>query len=166
MNVTKLGYRGIVDVKLIIDGKKVVLNNHNEGTESLFKSFAKFLTGNGVDVIDTPQFLDLQYKGTDSDKWKSWLSKTVSLSGREYYQDGTDWVAKFSTAIAHSNLIQTITSDMDADGEFRLVMYSGTNDEITTPNDLAYLKVAAKDLARIVPGTQAIIEWAMMIDNK
>ena len=166
MNTTKLGYRGVVDVKLIIGNKRVVLSNHNEGEEALFKAFAKFLTGNSVDVIDTPQFLDLQYKSTDGDKWKSWLSKTVSLSGREYYYDGTNWIAKFSTAIAHSNLIQTITSDMDADGEFKLVMYSGTNDEITTPSDLAWLKVAAKDLARIVPGTQAIIEWSMMVDNK
>jgi len=168
MNSTNLGYKGIVNAKLNIGNKIVELKNHNEGTPTLFKSFARFLTNNSVYAVDTPQYLDLQYKenkaGAD---WKTWLSKTISFTGREYYYDEefSNWAAKFSAVIIHSNLIQTITDSMDEEGTFRLVMYSGTNEDIQKPQDLAYLVVSSKDLARIVPGTQAIIEWVMMVTN-
>lgn len=169
MNTMNLGYSGFVDVKIKIGNKVVNLSKHNAGTDNLFLLFAKMLTNNSFAATDTPQFLGLDYKGDSTGgEWKTFLAKQISLSGKEYYysDEFSGWAAKFSAVIVHSNLIQTITEDMDSseNSEFRLVLYSGiSNDQVQV--DLAYLKVSAKDLARIVPGTQAIIEWSMMVKN-
>lgn len=164
-NITKFIYSGHVNLKIKIGDQIYEMNNHNEGTPFLMRSFAKFLAGEMNIESDTPQFLDLQ-KGKDSGdgklKWETYLTKTVELTGREWYQNGLDTFAcKFTATIPYTALSAGISSDDQS--KFRLSLYSYEGaDKI----DLAYLGVTAQSLCRIAPGTQAIIEWVMEVNNE
>lgn len=168
MNKTILNYMGNVVVKLKIGDKIVKLENKNSGTEALMKLLCRFLTSNTPSKSETPQFLDLQYNSnaeSDEKVWESYLSTPISLSGKVYkYEDG-NWVAKFTAVLYHNNLLNDI-SESDS-GEFRFVLTSGysSDEDIGSYVPLAALSVEAYTLARITPGTQAIIEWTMQIKN-
>lgn len=170
-NETNLSYTGNVSVKLLINDKVVEINDHNLGLPYLMKAFAKFVTGNYSGESDIPQFLDLR-KFVDTEgvqEWETSLNQRVPLSGRlfEYNekQSPPNWIAKFTGVINHSVLKDTILEDSLE--KYRIYLYSGydSSDSNEHYHDIAYLNISAKDLARIVPGTQAIIEWVMQVKN-
>jgi len=158
-NMTNLVYRGEVTVNMRIGNKIITIGRHNEGTIDLFKAFAKFLTNNAVQREDTPQFLDLQYQ-TDGGEWKTMLIKdSISIEAAIW----TGVTATFTIPLAYEDLIVAVSSEDQT--PYRLVLYSGSNKDRLKNKALAYLKIEAKELARISPGTRAIIEWSMKVMN-
>lgn len=159
-NVTKVHYKGKVNVKLRIKDKVVSINNHNAGLKPLSLSFAKFITGNPITENDIPVYLDLTKAHTENDPAVSMLITKVRLSGRYFELDSeTDtYVAKFNAVISNSSLTETISrSDTSI---FKLVLCTAG----TPQTPLATMDVSAETLSLITPGTQAIIEWTMMLD--
>ena len=65
----------------------------------------------------------------------------------------------------HSALKDAILEDSLE--KYRIYLYSGydSSDSNEPYHDIAYLNISANDLSRIVPGTQAIIEWVMQVKN-
>ena len=161
MNETILSYIGDVTVKLHVGDKVVELEKHNTGLPLLRKTLCKL-----------PQFLDLQYNANpslpdDAKIWVTYLSSQISLTGKVYEKNSNfdNWISRFTAIINHTDLLNDI-SESDP-GEFRLVMLNGynTNSPENSYQPLAQLPVDAYMLARITPGTQAMIEWVMQIRN-
>lgn len=172
MNETILNYIGDVTIKLKLGDKVITLENHNAGLPLLNKTICKFLTGNYGGPYETPQFLDLQYNANpslseESKVWVTYLYSQESLTGKMYEKSAkyNNWIAKFTAVINHNNLVNDVVESDP--GEFRIVLLSGYNpnkpEESYQP--LAELPIEAYMLARITPGTQAIVEWAMQIKN-
>lgn len=159
---TNISYQGNVSIKFKINNEVVSISNHNHGTESLQKSFAKFITGNYSGRQDIPRYLDL--KKLVGDTWKTCFNYQLPFSGTIYEDDATEgWQAVFTTAIKYDYLLEPI-SEADS-SEYRLYLVSSFDKADTLENyhDLAYLSVSATDLARISPGTSAIVEWKMKL---
>lgn len=172
MNETILNYIGDVTVKLHIGDKIVELEKHNTGLPLLRKTLCKFLTGNYEGPHELPQFLDLQYNANpslpeDAKIWVTYLSSRISLTGKVYEKNSKfdNWISRFTAIINHTDLLNDI-SESDP-GEFRLVILNGynSNSPENSYKPLAQLPVDAYMLARITPGTQAMIEWVMQIRN-
>lgn len=172
MNETILKYIGDVTVKIKVGDKVITLDNHNNGTPLLNKIICKFLTGNYGGIHEVPQYLDLKYNSNpalseESKTWETYLSTQIALTGKVYEQSEkyNNWIAKFTAVIYHNNLLNGI-SENDP-GEFKLVLLSGYNSTApdTSYQVLAELAIESYMLARITPGTQAIIEWVMQIKN-
>lgn len=159
INTTNLIYRGQVEVKMRVNNKLITIGRHNEGTIDLFKSFAKFLTNNANQREDTPQYLDVQYQ-TEQGDWKSLLIKdSLSIESATW----TGVTATFIIPLTFDDLIRTVVAD---DGyTYRLVLYSGDARDNLKNKALAYLEIESKELARISPGTRALIEWSMKVMN-
>ena len=165
--VTNIEYKGTVAVKLHIGDKTVSLKNTNAGTDYLKKSICKFLSGNYGGLPDIPQYIDLRKKITE-ERWDTYLNETIVLTGKKFLYVNEDlelgisnnWVARFTAAIPRASLKEAISS-----GEYRLYLYGAydSNDSSERYHDLAYVGVSSEDLARITPGTQALIEWSMQI---
>lgn len=164
MNKTDLAYKGNVVVKLKIKDKIITLEGHNTGLESLKKSFCKFLTGNYSGAEDIPQFLGLRKSVDYGTTWVNCLSDEIPLTGKGYEFSTTivpnNWIARFTAVINHSALLNDISAEDTA--WYRLYLYT-VSDNQSAPIDLAFLTVSAEDLAKITPGTQAIIEWTMQL---
>lgn len=172
MNETILNYVGDVTVKLKVGDKIFKLEKHNTGLPLLRKTICKFLTGNYSGPEELPQFLDLWYNAdpslsSESKVWVTYLSSQISLTGKvyEWSTKYNNWVAKFTAVINHNNLLNDI-AESDP-GEFKLVILNGYNPSNVDESYglLAELPIESYMLARITPGTQAIIEWAMQIKN-
>lgn len=172
MNETILNYIGDVNVKIIAGDKVLTVEKHNAGLPLLKKIICKYLTGNYSGNYEVPQFLDLRYNANpelpdDQKTWTSYLTTDISLTGKvyEYSSKYSNWIAKFNATINHNNLIGDITESDP--GEFKLVLVSGynSNEPKESYQELAELPIEAYVLARITPGTQAIVEWVMQIKN-
>lgn len=172
MNETILNYIGNVNVKLQIGDKTITLENHNAGTPLLKKTLCKFLTGNYSGAWEIPQFLDLKYNANpelpeESKVWVTFLTSEVSLTGKvyEFSAKYDNWIAKFTAVINHNNLLNDVVESDP--GEFKLILLSGynSNEPLSSYQPLAELPIEAYVLARITPGTQAVVEWAMQIQN-
>lgn len=172
MNELSFVYSGEVKFKYIINGKLFESTYKNAGLPYLMKMFAMAVTGNPLREADIPCFLDLRKKSVDNGnvQWESILTQQLPLSGKTYSyatdQSPANWVAKFTAAINHSILKSDISEDDASD--YRLYLY-GDYDSLSEDNpyhDFAFLAVDAKDLAKIIPGTQAIVEWSVQIRNK
>ena len=168
-NKSNFEYLGNVSVNILIDGKSIRMSNHNLGLPYLFKSFAKWITGNYEGKIDIPQYIDLRKSNDDWVTEKSCLAQQIPLSGRTYEYDSvqtpSNWVARLTAVISYASLIEEI--EEGGGYKYRLYLYTGIddNDPNYVANDIAYLDVSERDLARIAPGIQAIIEWTLQISN-
>lgn len=136
------------------------------------KSFAKFITGNYAGNSDIPQYIDLRKFISDElgDRWESVLNQEVVLSGKVYEYDADllqpNWVAKFTGVIPYSSLQDEIGEEDTSIYALFLKTGLDANDPEQPYHDIASITVLPRDLARITPGTQAIIEWTMQIVNK
>lgn len=172
LNETVLSYLGNVTVKIKINDKIIKLEDKNAGLPLLRKNICKYLTGNYGGTSEIPQFLDLMYNADpsldeDHKTWVTYLSNQISLTGKvfEYSAKYDNWVAKFTAIINHNNLLNDVAENDP--GEFKLVLLDGykPNDPESSYQPLAELHIESYMLARITPGTQAIIEWVMQIKN-
>lgn len=170
-NLLTLGYIGSVNVHLNINGHKVDINTHNAGLPYLSRIFAKLITGNYEDQHDLPEYIDLRSYHQDDTAHEHpnlCLSSQLPISGKtyEYNSEVKNWIAKFTASITHDNLISEISED--SQDLYRIYLYSGYDPDNLDGeyyHDIAYIDVQAKDLSKIIPGTQAIIEWSMQIVN-
>ena len=161
MQETKVDYKGSVTLSLTVAGKKIKIKSHNNGTSSLFKLLCQCLTGNYPGTNYLPQYISLQRSENGQDNWISFLNGKQALTGKNYVEESqNNWVASFSGVINYSSLVQTI--DPSDTGSYRLVLLSGIDGSSAV---LATLAVDVKDLAKISPGTNLIIEWKMMFSN-
>lgn len=170
-NLLTLGYLGNVSVKLNINGNEINFQNHNAGLPYLSKIFSKLITGNYEGQFDLPEYVDLRAYSSDDTTFSDpilCLSSQLPISGKVYEYDSSvgNWVAKFTAVISHEALIDEISEN--SSNIYRVYLYSGYDDSNLDGDyyhDIAYITVQAKDLAKILPGTQAIIEWTMQIVN-
>lgn len=170
-NLLTLGYIGNVSVSLNINGQNIDIHTHNAGLPYLSKIFAKLITGNYEGQFDLPEFVDLRsYLQTDTAFTSPihCLSAQLPISGKvyEYNSKIGNWVARFTAVISHENLVDEISED--SQDFYRIYLYSGYDDSNLDGeyyHDIAYIDVQARDLAKIIPGTQAIVEWTMQIIN-
>lgn len=166
-NNTPLGYTGLVTLSLKIGDKIVKVQRHNAGLPNLMKSICKFLTGQGDQEHEIPEFLDLRRRlvGT-GDPWDTFITQQVSCgtTGRiyEYDTEIENWIAVYTFSIPYSILVDYVEVD-DEIHEYRFVLYS--EDAAGNPMDLAFIPVSAAELSRITPGLQAIVEWRIQIVN-
>lgn len=156
-NAIILPYKGIVTIKFKIKDKIVSFENHNAGLPRLGKSFCKFITGNATTDEDIPYYLDI-IKQVDGAADSSILINKIHLSGRYWEYSDPNYVAKFTAVVSYSSLKQSI--NRSDSGTFKLYMYSAG----ALSEALATMVITAESLSLISPGTQAIIEWSMMLD--
>ena len=156
VNSIILPYKGSVNVKIKIKDKIISFENHNAGLPLLGKSFAKFITGNPITDEDIPYYLDILKDGGAPEN--SILVNKLHLSGRYWEYDNPNYVAKFTAVVSYSSL-KSVINRADT-GEFKLYMYTAG----AAPEALATMDITAEALSLITPGTQAIIEWSMMLD--
>lgn len=159
-NLTKVFYKGKVNLQLKIKDQIISIDNHNAGLLGLSLSFCKFITGNSITENDIPIYIDLTKSDEEFDIGDSILINKIRLSGRFFELDPTsnNYVAKFNAVISNSSLTETISR---ADSNyFKLILYTAGNPQTA----LATMNVSAETLSLITPGTQAIVEWSMMLD--
>ena len=172
-NTMNIAYQGNVNVKLVIGGKIINIESHNEGTDFLKKSICKFLSGNYGGEADTPQSLDLREYDAEAEKWITCLNQEILLTGKKYLLTNDDalgitnnWVARFTSAIPNDALRHT---NFSSNVQYRLYLVSGFDkdnpDASHRYNDMAYVQISYEALNRITPGTQALVEWNMQILN-
>lgn len=178
-NLTNLFYVGHVDLKIRINDRVITVGNHNKGLPALQRAFCNFLTGNDITKEDIPQFMDLRYspKGQNAfDPANSLLLNRLPLTGKSWeegryiYQDNSSestYVAKLTAVLSSNSLTRQITSEDEANYDFRLYLVSGSNGTVNGVVsgyfDLAYLNITAEQLSLIGPGSQAIIEWSLQL---
>jgi len=159
-------YTGKIKIKYLVNGKEVTYKTHNEGLNAMFKYICKVLSGNITNIsADRPAYADIRAVYSDPDEGiveKSCLYNTLSLSDPEYYYD-TDlktWAARFNIVISYTML----NFDMiDAHPQATYYIYLMSQSK----NDFARLTLDSKkiSLKEIIPGTQAIVEWTMIVEN-
>ena len=161
-------YEGRVNLSIKHGGHVTKLETHNAGCEWLFKTFAKYMTGNakGTDS-EIPKFVDLRGSSNQGRAWFTQLGRTVKIASRYFEEDPElGWVARFTATITYDDLLNYIP-DGDARA-FRIYLYT---DEDTTPgtpdpyHDVAYVDVTSRTLSNISPGVILIIEWCMRLTN-
>ena len=182
-----LTYRGNVKIKLIIAGKTIDITGHNAGTKYLKQSLCWFLSKNyslqlkngAVENLSLnnswlPNYLDLLYRAPNSANFVSFLNNRQPLTSPSYLDedasigvsmvdDGNDPTPYYPPSVTYtgminySNLVQTISASDT--GEFLLALYSGG--DVANAKALAYMPVNAKELSKLSPGTNAMVEWKM-----
>lgn len=155
---TELNYEGKVSLSLNINGNKVVINEHNNGLPDLFRIISKALAGYDTSK-ERIHYIDLRYNTLDDpNTFISCLTSKQSISQLVYSLINGSWVTKASSTIPYSALTITPISNLNAK-EFRV--YLMTSNEV----DLAYINIDSQDLLKLLPGTQALVEWTLKISN-
>lgn len=155
---TNLKYKGNVNLSLSINGNKVIINEHNSGLPDLFRIISKFLAGYDMSK-EKIHYIDLRYNTVDNqDIFISCLTNKQSISQLTYSLINGSWVTKVSSTIPYSSLVVTPISSLNAQ-KFRI--YLMTSNSI----DLAYINIDSQDLLKLLPGTQALVEWTLKISN-
>ena len=158
---TELEYIGNVEFSLNIGKKTIKLNQHNAGTIILQQSICRFLAGQYRGLCDIPNFIDIR-KVSDG---RSILAQVVSLTGRIFKLEGTEYVVQCDAQIPYSQLIVKI--EPDDTSLFNVVLCADKDPELYegTYRDLAYIQIEANTLSSILPGTSAAIQWRLHIKN-
>lgn len=172
MNDLHLKYFGDVQISYILTDKIIEKHYHNSGLPYLMKMFAMAITGNRLNDYDVPMFLDLRKRIISGEDvtWETILTQPLPLSGKSYAyasdQNPPNWVAKFTASISHEILKSDVSED--SGDVYRLYLYTeyDPNSKDDPYHDIAFLNVDAKDLAKIVPGTQAIVDWTVQVRNQ
>lgn len=161
-------YVGEVGLSLKHNGHVTKMETHNAGDTWLFKTFAKYLTGNATGAdSEIPTFVDLRSQPSGGGDWTSQLARTVRISSRYFENDQTlGWVARLTATITYDDLISYIP---DGDTRnFRIYLYSDKDNTPGTPDpyhDVAHVDVTSRTLSNISPGVILIIEWCMRLTN-
>jgi hypothetical protein len=154
---TNLNYRGSVNVSLNINGNKVIINKHNNGLPDLFRLISKALAGYNTST-EKISYIDLRYNTIDSpDDFVSCLTAKQSITQLTYSLNSGSWVTNAASTIPYASLIVAPISYLNAK-EFRIYL-------MTKDVDVAYISVDEQDLLKLVPGTQALVEWTLKISN-
>lgn len=154
---TELNYKGSVNVSLNINGNKVVINKHNNGLPDLFRLISKALAGYNTST-EKISYIDLRYNTEDNQNdFISCLTKKQSVSQLNYSLNNGSWVTTAASTIPYASLTVTPISYLNAK-EFRVYL-------MTRDVDLAYININEQDLLKLVPGTQALVEWSLKISN-
>lgn len=164
-NLTSLSYKGDVTIKLSDTNARttVLYTGHNRGTTTLSKAFAMFISGYTEAMNYTPQYIDLQVETTPGN-WESNLKKELVLTAPSFYLDTSlapsNWVAVSTAVLPFESMISEIRLEQN----YRLCLMSGQLEDPLLIRELAYFEsVNSKDLKKIAPGAQAIIEWRMQL---
>lgn len=154
---TNLNYKGSVNLSLNINGTKVIINKHNSGLPDLFRIISKALAGYDTSK-EKPSYIDLRYStSVEPDVFNTCLTSKQSISQLNFSLNNGSWVTKASSTIPYSSLIVAPISNLSA-REFRVYL-------MTKDVDIAYIEVDSQDLLKLVPGTQALVEWTLKISN-
>ncbi len=170
--VDPISYAGIVNVKYMTpDGKEIKFTGHNEGLNSMFRYLCRALCGEFINIAaEKPAFFDMRcsYKNeaTSSFETVTCLYNVLSLSNPNYQYDsglGT-WTTTFTIALSYNMINFDVIDNYIANEDTIFYVYLiSANGE-----DFARLQLTDSNLllTQIVPGTQAIIEWTMVIKNQ
>ena len=154
---TDLSYKGSVNVSLNINGNKIVINKHNNGLPDLFRLISKALAGYNTS-IEKISYIDLRYNTvSDPDNFVSCLTKKQSITQLTYSLSNGSWVTNAASTIPYASLAVAPISYLNAK-EFRIYL-------MTKDVDIAYIGIDEQDLLKLVPGTQALVEWTLKISN-
>lgn len=175
-------YNGTVKIKIVKNGNVLEITNHNSGTQALKQNLCWFLAGNyttgNIPSVHPwryylPGALDLYYIAPNQGGHISFLNNLQPLTGPTYVEEDSELginqtddlgnvylpaSTTYTGTLNYSNLVETI--DATDTGRFLLVLKSG-EDTDGSRRDLAYIPVAAKELSKLSPGTNAIVEWKM-----
>lgn len=154
---TDLNYNGSVNLSLNINGNKIIINKHNNGLPDLFRIISKALAGYDVSK-EKVSYIDLRYNTlSNPDAFNSCLTAKQSISQLTFSLNNGSWVTRAASTIPYSSLITAPISNLNAK-EFRVYL-------MTKDVDVAYINIDEQDLLKLVPGTQALVEWALKISN-
>lgn len=154
---TDLSYKGSVNVSLNINGNKIVINKHNNGLPDLFRLISKALAGYNTST-EKISYIDLRYNTVDDpDNFVSCLTKKQSITQLTYSLSNGSWVTNAASTIPYASLAVVPISYLNAK-EFRIYL-------MTKDVDIAYIGIDEQDLLKLVPGTQALVEWTLKISN-
>lgn len=158
---TNLEYIGQVDFYLNIGKKTLAISTHNEGTPILHQSICRFLAGQYRGLCDVPNFIDIRNKTSN----KSILTQIVSLTGRVFKLEGTEYIVQCETQIPYSQL--AIAIDPMSEDIYQVVLCADKDPDIYMGGyrDLAFVDIPAASLGSILPGTSAAILWKLHIKN-
>lgn len=160
---TEVAYSGLLDISYRVGDNIIKLKKHNRGLPALFKYLARAVVGDSEVLSDKPTFLDVRYADDvsvpdDSELWKSCLNAKIPFSAPTYEYDVnlSTWKAVFNAVIAVTSLmdLQTLGNKF-----FRLYMCSNTT-------NFACLDIEYGDLTKITPGTQGLVEWSIILNNR
>ena len=170
--INNMTYEGIVNIKCLTStGKEIKFRGKNEGLNAMFKYLCKALSGNYSNISsEKPAYFDIRCtyldEMTGQENSISCLYNILSLSNPEYFYDPvlSTWVTRFSITVSYNmldfNIINKyITNEAT---QFYTYIMSARGD------DFARLNITNSNLllTQLVPGTQALIEWSMLIENK
>ncbi len=155
---TNIIYTGSVNLSVKNNGKIIKSTYHNSGLPELFKIIAKSISGNGIDLNERPHYIDLRYRVSINNIWKTCLINKQSITQSDYFQENGFWVCKFAANIPYSEFTIPPQNNAFKDASFRLYIESKNN-------DLAFIDVDFDTVNTIVPGSQAIVEWVMRLSN-
>lgn len=152
-NTISLTYEGRVKLTLPKGGKNVQKVAHNEGYGVLFRLFASAIVGE-FRKNDSVAYLNLV-----RDDSIQCLYSLLPVNGY-YTSEGSDsdkrWVARVTSSIPYSSIIQdTIASNHT----YRLYLMS------VDKENLASLEMKLEDIQGITVGTQALVEWTLVVEN-
>lgn len=176
-------YKGNVKIELKLkDGRRIELSRHNNGLLTLSKAFALFLCNNKNAASYIPQYIDLQFienpdivdNINNLANWRSFLKKTVSLSGLSYSLDQAayretgsssyqqNWVTEVTARIPYSLLQSRVSASSES--IFRLFLLSNkiTNDALTDTR-LCYVSISAEELSKLEEGTEMLVSWKLQL---
>lgn len=149
-----LTYTGEVCIKFVKNGKVMEHHSHNMGLEPLFRIIAQALAGEDVRA-SKPAKIDLRVSSDGGSTWRTALNSNGIATGVYYSRDNNgNWITRATVAISYQQLL----SPIDISKLYRFYLCS-------VNEDLAYFPVNASDLDSIQQGTQALVEWSLMVSN-
>lgn len=173
-NETNAIYAGSVNIVYkTADGKEIIYKKHNEGLPGMCRFLCMALAGNFSSAHnDKPTYMDLRCtytdesaEGDDKTKTVSCLYSIVPLSAPMYYFDDSpevqSWVTVFDIGLSY-NMINYDIINAHSDGTFYLYITSASGTDFAR----LMLENSAQIVTRILPGTQAIVQWTMKILNE
>jgi len=168
INSTTLTYQGVVDISYMINGREVKFRGHNEGLRAMFKFISKILAGDlSTAANDAPTYLDIKCEWSDGVEQKkpSVLYSPLSISDPTYFFDSKlGWVSRFKIVLSY-NMINFDFIETQVPNEAETYFYLVAGDGKT---EFARLQLKEDDikLTDIVPGTQGLIQWTLIFENK
>lgn len=157
--VTDLCYTGLVDLSITINGKKININNKNNGLPNLFRLISKALAGFDISK-EKLSYIDLRYSLKENEgTYISCLTNIQSLSQLSFNLDNGSWVTRATSTIPYSSLAFPRLDLLDNDvNDYRIYL-------MTKNYDVAFITIDKEVIYKILPGTQALIEWVLKISN-
>ena len=148
-------YSGKVTINLKLKDKTIPIYTHNQGTTELFLLFAKLLSGTVISKNELPYYLDIQAVD-DSGKYITCLHNKL-IAVNSYKMKNNTYVTTVEGTVYYQNIDENIGA------------YSGHRLALLSRNEtlLAYIFVDYDTyLSRLSPGTQAVINWELSMDNQ